>query len=102
MIPLVYDLYSFLLNEGPIALTDSRYRPDLRHFDNGSLDTATEEKHRLEEKQRDKRKHDAHAQSNWNPLWFDKSLHPAAKDQETFTFNHRYWKRDFKNCPDLY
>lgn len=88
--------------KGPIAPTDARYRPDLRHFDNGDLDVATEEKHRLEEKQREKRYKNAQFESNWKPLWFNKSAHAAVPEHETFTFNHKYWKRDFKSSPELY
>lgn len=87
---------------GPIPPTDSRYRPDLRHFDDGDFNKATDEKHRVEEKQREKRQKNSNFQANWQPLWFDKKQHDSATDEETFTFNHKYWKRDFSKCPHLY
>ena len=36
--------------------TDSRFRTDQRALENGDIDLATQEKHRLEEKQRARRK----------------------------------------------
>ncbi len=87
---------------GPIPKTDSRYRPDLRLFENGECDRAAEEKHRLEEKQREKRNGDPSFQDNWKPMWFDKGMHKVVEDEETFHFNQKYWQRDFSGCPDIY
>jgi len=87
---------------GPIPPTDSRYRPDLRLFENGECDRAAEEKHRLEEKQREKRNNDSSFQENWKPMWFDKQTHRIVEDEETFNFNQKYWQRDFAQCPDIY
>lgn len=87
---------------GPIAPTDSRYRTDLRYFDDGMLSEATTEKNRLEEKQREKRHSDPKFQENWKPLWFDKMSHHVVNEEETFIFNQNYWKRDFSKCPDIY
>ncbi len=38
------------------APTDCRFRPDLRAYENGDLELAASEKHRLEELQRKRRK----------------------------------------------
>lgn len=88
---------------GPIAPTDSRFRPDMQMYEKGLVDEASEQKHRLEEKQRDKqRRTEAGELAAFQPLWFDKGNHPVVKDEETWTFNDSYWKRDFTKCPDIY
>lgn len=87
---------------GPIASTDSRLRPDLRSFENGECDFAAAEKHRLEEKQREKRNKNPSFQDDWRPLWFDKGMHALVKNEETYHFNDKYWDRDFSQCPDIY
>lgn len=87
---------------GPLPITDSRYRPDLKLFENGDLDDATSEKHRLEEKQREARRKFNQDDNNWKPLWFEKKNHSIVDSEETYTFNHKYWERDFSDCPNLY
>ena len=62
------------LNHGSIESlpkTDSRLRPDIRHLEEGQLNKATEEKYRLEQKQRAARACRDRSESSWKPLWFD-------------------------------
>lgn len=88
---------------GPIAPTDCRWRPDLRLYEKGQLETASSEKTRLEEKQRETRRQvEAGEAEAYQPLWFDLKPHHAAKEQETWTFNNKYWDRDFSKSPQIF
>ena len=102
--------------------TDSRFRPDVRHLENGELSKASEEKHRLEQKQRAARSTREKSKQVWKPLWFedqhfgldslltgtrdDKFLNSTSsidsEPSQRFVFNNSYWERDFKHCPDIY
>jgi hypothetical protein len=88
---------------GPLPSTDSRFRPDMRLYENGKIDTAAHEKNRLEEKQRENRnKAESGETKPWTPLWFDRKPHFICNDEETWAFNNNYWKRDYSKCPDIY
>lgn len=88
---------------GPLPITDSRFRPDMRLYEEGKVETASHEKNRLEEKQRENRnKMECGELKQWTPLWFDKKPHLLVEDEETWTFNHNYWKRDYSKCPNIY
>ena len=129
------DMYNFtdfalLLNEPEpgVAPTDSRLRPDQRLMENGDFDQANVIKHKLEEKQRAKRRarealaakaleleqkgefEDArklHEESEYKPQWFEKRFDPC-----TNTLIHKYkggyWETkestgfNQSNLPDLY
>ncbi|KAI9297005.1 hypothetical protein K502DRAFT_323508 [Neoconidiobolus thromboides FSU 785] len=89
--------------------TDCRRRPDQRAMEDGLYDLGSEEKNRLEEKQRATRKereaklkaalessppseHDRiHKELGYKPVWFEKAI-----DKDTnegyWRFNHGYWK----------
>jgi hypothetical protein len=54
-----------------LAPTDSRLRPDQRAYEYGSLEIASGEKNRLEEKQRARRRENQKNQVVWKPKWFD-------------------------------
>lgn len=66
--------------------TDSRFRPDLRAFEHGDIPLASSEKHRLEEKQRKRRREMKENNQNWSPLWFDFQL--EGKKVIHYKFNH--------------
>ena len=51
--------------EGRLPPTDSRYRTDVRALEEGNIDRAEEEKKRIEEMQRDRRKRGAEAKPRW-------------------------------------
>ena len=88
---------------GPLPATDTRYRPDMRLYENGEVDEASAEKHRLEEKQREKqKKSESGEMPPFKPMWFEKRSHAIVKDEETWSFTDKYWQRDFANCPDIY
>jgi hypothetical protein len=48
-----------------LPLTDSRYRPDVRALEEGHLDRAEAEKERLEELQRERRRHGRDREPQW-------------------------------------
>lgn len=91
------------LSYGPLPCTDSRLRPDLRMYENGEIDSASFEKNRLEEKQRDtQRKMESGEIRMFKPLWFDRKSHLVVSNEETWTFNHKYWERDFTKCSNIF
>jgi oxysterol-binding protein-related protein 3/6/7 len=63
--------YGVTLNEitndvsGKLPPTDSRYRPDVRALEEGEVDLAEEEKQRVEEMQRERRRRGADRQPRW-------------------------------------
>ena len=94
---------SQLVSLGPLPPTDSRYRPDMRHLEDGQPDLASSEKTRLEEKQREiSRKRESGELPKWAPVWFMKKSHHAVKEEETWTFTDKYWQRDFSQSPDIF
>lgn len=53
-----------------IAPTDSRFRPDQRAYENGDVELAASEKHRLEELQRARRRLRKELNEEYKPKWF--------------------------------
>jgi hypothetical protein len=53
-----------------IAPTDSRFRPDQRAYENGDVELAASEKHRLEELQRARRRLRKQNNEQYQPKWF--------------------------------
>lgn len=60
------------VEEGKIALTDSRLRPDQRAVEEGDLDKAEALKAKLEERQRQRRRVMEEHGQEWAPRWFVK------------------------------
>lgn len=85
--------------------TDSRLRPDQRALEHGDEDLAADEKHRLEEKQRARRKQMEQANENHIPKWFD-----TQTDEQTgekyFQYKGGYFEarnaRNFPNSLDIF
>ena len=81
--------------------TDTRLRPDIIALENGDLDLASAEKHRLEEKQRAARRLREANGDTWVPMWFE--LKPnSILNKDEWEFNHKYLEQKFENCPDIY
>jgi hypothetical protein len=82
------------LNE-EIPITDSRFRPDQRNLENGDVEKAEREKHRIEEIQRNKRKEMEAKGEHHQPLWFsvsdDDILTGNSKTEKEWIFNNQYW-----------
>jgi hypothetical protein len=80
------------LNELPewlkpvLPRTDSRLRPDQRAMENGDIDTAGDEKVRLEEKQREARKELEKAGKTYSPTWFQKD------ENANWVYKGGYWE----------
>jgi len=53
--------------------SDSRFRPDQRALENQEIDLASNEKHRLEEKQRSRRKENEKLKIKHKPIYFDET-----------------------------
>ncbi|OBT95838.1 hypothetical protein VE01_06062 [Pseudogymnoascus verrucosus] len=60
------------VEEGKMAVTDSRLRPDQRAAEEGDLDTAEELKRGLEERQRERRAEMEGRGEVWVPRWFER------------------------------
>ncbi|XP_065838190.1 oxysterol-binding protein-related protein 1-like [Oscarella lobularis] len=84
-----------------IAPTDSRLRPDVRLMENGDIEGAANEKHRLEEKQRAARRKRNENKEEWTPKWFKQGVneHTHATD---WIFTGEFWSRDFSRSPDIF
>ncbi|CAM8877680.1 unnamed protein product [Rhodiola kirilowii] len=101
-----YNLTSFAitLNEITPGLqeelppTDSRFRPDQRHLENGEYEKADSEKQRLEKRQRMSRKLQ---ECGWKPRWFHQE-----KENGPYKYVGGYWEsrkeRRWDGCPDIF
>jgi oxysterol-binding protein-related protein 3/6/7 len=69
--------------------TDTRFRPDQRLLEEGKLNDAEAEKHRLEQVQREMRKGREEENIVYTPKWFTKS---ELGKKETYKFNSQYWE----------
>lgn len=87
--------------EGVIPKTDCRFRPDIRAMENGDIDLASEEKKRLEEKQRTARKMRAKSDEEWKTRWFQQGLNPHVNSQD-WLYTSGYWDRSYSQLPDIY
>jgi len=74
-----------------IAPTDSRLRPDQRAMEDAEYDLAAEEKTRVEEGQRARRRIREAKGEEFVPRWFAKAKHPVT-GEEFWKFNHEYWQ----------
>lgn len=110
-----FTLHGMGLNELPKDLepllppSDTRFRQDQRALEEGDVKRATDEKHRLEEKQRAaKRLRDAQGQ-HWSPRWFSKKIDPDT-GLEGWALEKDYWAvrakttdpRRWEMCPDIW
>jgi oxysterol-binding protein-related protein 3/6/7 len=90
--------------------TDSRFRSDQRMLENGQLKQANNEKQRLEEKQRRRRKIMEDEGIEHAPRYFYKYDDPEIieKNEDIVEYRplHNYWefrdKQDWKDLPDLF
>uniref|UniRef100_A0A3Q1AJS5 Oxysterol-binding protein n=1 Tax=Amphiprion ocellaris TaxID=80972 RepID=A0A3Q1AJS5_AMPOC len=87
--------------EGVIPQTDCRLRPDIRAMENGDIDFASEEKKRLEEKQRAARKNRSKSDEEWKTKWFQQGQNPHISSQD-WLFCGGYWDRTYSQQPDIY
>ncbi|XP_051784876.1 oxysterol-binding protein-related protein 1 isoform X2 [Erpetoichthys calabaricus] len=105
----MYNFTSFAMNlneldkemEGVIPKTDCRLRPDIRAMENGNIDLASEEKKRLEEKQRAARKNRSKSDEEWKTRWFQMGVNPHNGSQD-WLYTSGYWDRNYSQLPDIY
>ncbi|KAI8373304.1 Oxysterol-binding protein-domain-containing protein [Blakeslea trispora] len=72
------------LEEGKLPITDTRLRPDQRLYEEGRVDEADQEKLRLEQQQRDRRKEFELAGKEWTPRWF-------TREGNEWQYTEQYW-----------
>ncbi|RKP18712.1 Oxysterol-binding protein [Rozella allomycis CSF55] len=77
--------------QNKLPATDSRLRPDQRKMEEGNIVEAEEEKQRLEEKQRSKRKEMEELGIVWKPRWFNVNFDEVT-NQHDFVFNEKFWE----------
>ncbi|XP_039379311.1 oxysterol-binding protein-related protein 1 isoform X1 [Mauremys reevesii] len=87
--------------ESVVPKTDCRLRPDIRAMENGEIDIASEEKKRLEEKQRAVRKNRSKSEEDWKTRWFHQGPNPYTGAQD-WLYSGNYWDRNYFNLPDIY
>ncbi|KAM8874630.1 oxysterol-binding protein-related protein 1 isoform 2-T2 [Spinachia spinachia] len=87
--------------EASLPRTDCRLRPDIRAMENGDIDVASEEKKRLEEKQRAARKDRSKCEEEWKTRWFQQGPNPHT-DSQDWLFCSEYWDRKYSQLPDIY
>ena len=82
------------IEEGKLAPTDSRLRPDQRALEDGDVDLAEDVKAKLEERQRERRREMEERGEGWKPRWF--SLVEGHGDEEIIwrlrTGRDGYWE----------
>ena len=87
------------LEDGKVASTDSRLRPDQRAAEQGDLDRAEVLKAKLEEAQRDRRKLLEENGEGWTPRWFTKIEGLQGHNEEVWrprTGKDGYWEERAK------
>ncbi|XP_014292993.1 oxysterol-binding protein 2 [Halyomorpha halys] len=88
--------------EAGVAPTDSRFRPDVRIFENGNWQEANTAKVTLEEKQRARLRD---KENEPDPLWFKREKIENIGD-ETYVYLGGYWEckkeNDWGRCPKIY
>ncbi|XP_048363619.1 oxysterol-binding protein-related protein 1 isoform X2 [Sphaerodactylus townsendi] len=87
--------------ESIIPKTDCRLRPDIKAMENGEIDLASEEKKRLEEKQRTARKNRSKSEEDWKTRWFHQGPNPYIGGHD-WIYSGNYWDRSYLNLPDIY
>mgnify|MGYP004701227991 FL=1 len=81
--------------------TDTRLRPDQRAMEEGRYDDASDDKNRVEQKQRARRREREEAGIEYKPRWFEKVNHPVT-GKEYYKPINNYWKlRSEKKLSDV-
>lgn len=105
-----FTLFTMTLNEYDpkmeeiLPRTDSRRRPDVRRLEEGDVDKASDEKNRLEDKQRANRAKDTRFnEPSSDFLWFELKDVPFTKEK-FWQYDGKYWdsKKDSEIFPDIF
>lgn len=70
--------------------TDSRFRPDQRLLEEGKLQESEQEKIRIEQLQRDKKRQREDMKISYMPQWFRKV---EVNGREFYEFTREYWEK---------
>jgi hypothetical protein len=85
--------------------TDTRLRPDQRAMEDGAYDFAADEKHRVEEKQRAKRREREAKGEAYSPQYFTRAKCPIT-GEEYWSHNGKYWSsrdaQDWSLAEDIF
>ncbi|KAJ5341904.1 ATP12 ATPase F1F0-assembly protein [Penicillium brevicompactum] len=85
--------------------TDTRLRPDQRAMEDGEYTLAADEKHRVEEKQRSKRRDRDTMGEVYSPQWFVRDQCPVT-GEEFWAHNGKYWEsrdaQDWSRSEDIF
>ncbi|KAJ5109781.1 ATP12 ATPase F1F0-assembly protein [Penicillium argentinense] len=85
--------------------TDTRLRPDQRAMEDGEYGLAADEKHRVEEKQRAKRREREVNGDTYSPQWFTRDRCPIT-GEEFWAHNGKYWAsrdvQDWSRSEDIF
>ncbi|KAE8315722.1 Oxysterol-binding protein-domain-containing protein [Aspergillus transmontanensis] len=85
--------------------TDTRLRPDQRAMEEGEYEIAADEKHRVEEKQRAKRRERETKGEEYQPKFFTRKKCPIT-GEEYWAHNGKYWAareaQDWSICEDIF
>uniref|UniRef100_A0A6A7FV43 Oxysterol-binding protein n=3 Tax=Hirondellea gigas TaxID=1518452 RepID=A0A6A7FV43_9CRUS len=85
-----------------LAPTDSRLRPDIRLLEEGDIEGASNEKTRLEEKQRDTRKtRKKKYKDEWKSRWFEQGTN-AFTHHSDWLYSGRYWDRNYTDLEQIF
>lgn len=88
-----------------IAPTDTRFRPDQRAMEEGRYNDASDDKHRVEEKQRSARRERENKGIEYKAQYFEKKIHPVTK-QEYWSYKGNYWewrqRKELKDKGDIF
>lgn len=100
-----FSYFAMTLNEiepymkipGILCPTDSRFRPDLKLYENGNVDGADILKGKLEAAQRLRAKERVEP---WKPRWFYRVVSPLT-GEENWLYRGNYWNRAYPYDPEL-
>lgn len=88
-----------------ICPTDCRFRPDQRALEMGDRELAQDEKTRLEDAQRARRKLRTERKEEWKPVWF-REVKDAQGENSTYEPVGAYWEKrrlkDWDDVTDIY
>ncbi|OJJ48069.1 hypothetical protein ASPZODRAFT_129987 [Penicilliopsis zonata CBS 506.65] len=91
--------------KGHLPPTDTRLRPDQRAMEDGEYSFAADEKHRVEEKQRVKRRERETKGLEYTPQWFTRAKCPIT-GEEYWAHTGGYWKsreaHDWSRSEDIF
>ncbi|PIA13941.1 Oxysterol-binding protein [Coemansia reversa NRRL 1564] len=94
-----FSYFAMRLNElpppplrGELPLTDTRFRPDQRAYEEGRLEEAEELKTRLEDAQRVRNRERAAAGTSWVPLWFELREDSDSQSGHAWAYKGGYWE----------